>query len=99
MQEENKDNKKQIQIKAKDDIMEGKYANMVKVSHTREEFILDFISLFPPVGTLNSRVIMSPGHVKRMVVAMQDNIQKYENRFGSVELSDEPDTVNGFPVK
>ena len=90
---------KQIQIKAKDEVLAGHYANMAQINHNKEEFILDFMSVFPPAGTLNSRIIMSPGHYKRMIKAMQDNLQKYESRFGSVEASDEPETVHGFPVK
>ena len=90
---------KGINIKVKDDIVAGKYANAAQVAHTREEFILDFMSIFPPVGTLNSRIIMSPGHFKRMINAMQINLQKYEQKFGSVQQSDEPPTVHGFPVK
>ena len=42
---------------------------------------------------------MSPGHFKRMINAMQINLQKYEQKFGSVQQSDEPPTVHGFPVK
>ena len=90
---------KQIQIKAKDEVLAGKYANMAQINHNKEEFILDFMTIFPPAGTLNSRIIMSPGHYKRMIKAMQDNLQKYESRFGSVQESDEPETVHGFPVK
>jgi len=90
---------KQIQIKAKDEVLEGKYANIAQVAHTKEEFVLDFMSVFPPAGTLNSRVIMSPGHFKRMIAAMQDNLQKYEQKFGSITKADEPETIHGFPVK
>ncbi len=97
--EENQNNKKQIQIKVKDEVLEGKYANVAQVQHTREEFILDFMSIFPPAGTLNSRVIMSPGHFKRMISAMQENLSKYEQKFGNITQADEPDTVHGFPVK
>ena len=42
---------------------------------------------------------MSPGHMKRMISAMQDNLSKYEQKFGSIKESDEPETVYGFPVK
>ncbi|MFH1286322.1 MAG: DUF3467 domain-containing protein [Candidatus Magasanikbacteria bacterium] len=93
------DTKKQIQIKAQDKVLAGKYANAAQVTHTKEEFVLDFMSIFPPAGTLNSRVIMSPGHFKRMIVAMQDNLQKYESKFGSVDQAEEPDVIHGFPVK
>lgn len=90
---------KQIQIKAKDETLAGHYSNVAQISHKKEEFVLDFMSVFPPAGTLNSRVIMSPGHFKRLMKAMQDNLQKYESRFGSIQESDEPETVYGFPVK
>jgi len=57
------------------------------------------MNIFPPQGTLNSRIIMSPGHMKRMIRAMQENVQKYEQKFGVIKESDEPETVYGFPVK
>jgi len=90
---------KQIQIKVKDEVLAGSYANVAQVTHTKEEFLLDFMSVFPPAGTLNARVIMSPAHFKRMILAMQDNLRKYESQFGVVKESNEPDTVYGFPVK
>lgn len=97
MQEQNQ--QKQIQIKAKDEVVAGSYANVAQVTHTKEEFVLDFMSVFPPVGNLNSRVIMSPGHFKRMIKAMQENLGKYEQQFGNIEESSQPDVINGFPIK
>jgi hypothetical protein len=88
-----------IQIKAKDEILEGKYANVIQIQHSKEEFVLDFMSIFPPIGNLNNRVILSPGHYKRMIRAVNENLQKYEEKYGKIEISNEPDTVNGFPVK
>lgn len=95
---DNQNNNKEIQIKASDKVLAGKYANAAQVSHNQEEFILDFMSVFPPVGTLNSRVIMSPAHFKRMIRAMTDNLQKYEARFGAIKEADEPNKHFGFPV-
>jgi hypothetical protein len=80
----------QIQIKASDEILKGVYSNMATVSHTQEEFILDFLNVFPPAGTLNSRVIVFPGHMKRIVAALADNLAKYEKQFGAVKPSDAP---------
>ena len=96
---QNQEKGKQIQIKAKDEVLAGKYANVAQVTHTKEEFVLDFMSVFPPAGTLNSRVIMSPGHYKRMLKAMEDNLNKYEQKFGNITEPEESDTVHGFPVK
>jgi hypothetical protein len=92
-------NQQQIQIKAKDEILEGKYANMAQVIHNKEEFVLDFMTVFPPSGTLNARVIMSPGHFKRMIRAMQENLLKYESQFGVIQESIQPDTSFGWPIK
>lgn len=80
----------QIQIKASDDKVKGEYANMMQVMHTQEEFVVDFLNVFPPAGTLNSRVIVSPGHMKRIVAALADNLAKYEKQFGAVKPSDAP---------
>lgn len=70
---------------------------MMQILHTKEEFVLDFLNVFPPTGTLNSRVICSPGHFKRMVKAMRENLEKYENAFGKIETSEEPKGI-GFRV-
>lgn len=89
----------QIQIKATDDKLKGEYANTMQVLHTKEEFVLDFLNIFPPSGTLNARIIVSPGHFKRMLVAMQENLGKYESHFGSVSPSEVPASKIGFEAK
>lgn len=89
----------QIQIKATDEKMKGEYANMMQVLHTKEEFILDFFNVFPPTGTLNARIIVSPSHMKRMLAALADNLKKYEVQFGSVKASEAPQNPIGFEAK
>ncbi len=86
----------QVQIKASDEKLKGEYSNVMQIIHTKEEFVLDFMNVFPPTGTLNSRVILSPGHFARMVKAMEENLKKYEDKFGKVEVSKEPETKLGF---
>ena len=85
-----KEQPKQINIKITDEVMAGKYANMMQVMHTKEEFIMDFASVVPPQGVMNARVITSPGHMKRIVKALQDNLVKYEEKFGQIEESEPP---------
>ena len=92
-------NAQQIQIKATDDKLKGEYANAANIFHTREEFVLDFINIFPPTGTLNARIIVSPGHFKRMLAAMTENLKKYESQFGNVEASVAPSSSIGFQAK
>lgn len=79
----------QIQIKANDEDLKGKYSNTVQMMHTKEEFVVDFLNIFPPSGTLNSRVILSPSHFKRMIAAMSDNLKKYEDKFGKIKSTKE----------
>jgi hypothetical protein len=79
------ESKKDVRIKMPDDLVGGRYANQMVVQHTREEFVLDFLSVFPPGGTVHARVVVSPAHVKRMISALADNVRKYEAQFGAIE--------------
>ena len=87
---------RQIKIKAKDDDLKGKYSNLMQIIHTKDEFLLDFFLVSPPQGILSSRIIMSPGHLKRMIKALQENIEKYEKKFGKIEIVEVPEQKIGF---
>ncbi len=92
--------KQQIQIKASDEKLKGEYSNVMQILHTQEEFVLDFLNVFPPTGTLNSRIVVTPGHFKRMIKAMEDNLKKYEDKFGKVKEADTPEEKGiGFQAK
>jgi len=80
----------QIKIRAQDADLKGVYSNVMKVSHNQEEFILDFFNIVDSVGVLSSRIILSPGHLKRMIAALEDNLKKYEDRFGLITPSQAP---------
>lgn len=79
-----------INIKISDEMLKGAYANMMMVQHSKEEFVLDFINLAPPNGIVTSRVITSPGHCKRIVNALNENLKKYEEQFGVVTEASTP---------
>lgn len=74
----------QVQINASDEVARGRYSNNMLVTHTREEFILDFLLTAPNGTQLVSRVMVSPGHMKRVLAALSDNMSKYEANFGEV---------------
>lgn len=99
MEKENEKKNQQIQIKVHDELLKGSYATMAQISHGSEEFILDFINHIPPVGQLVSRVIVSPSHFKRLVKAMQENLENYEKQFGTISLAVVPDQQIGFRVE
>ncbi len=79
-----------INIKMPDDKLAGAYANMMMVAHTQEEFILDFMNVTPPQGVVTARIITSPGHLKRIIAALTDNLKKYESQFGPVKEASAP---------
>jgi len=89
---------KEIKIRIRDEDLKGNYSNLMQVLHTKEEFILDFFLVSPPQGTLVSRIIMSPGHFKRMIRALEENIAKYEGKFGKIEEAEIPESSIGFKV-
>ena len=79
----------------------GVYANLMMVSHRKEEFILDFLFVPPQqqvgaqTAALRSRVITTPEHAKRIIRALQENIQRYEASFGAIsEATDLPRQVH-----
>jgi hypothetical protein len=79
-----------IEIKISDEELKGRYSNLLRITHTREEFFLDFIQLAPPQGVVTARVVTSPGHLKRIVRALGANLARYEESFGPVAEADDP---------
>lgn len=86
----------QMQIKASDDVLRGTYANALQISHTKDEVVFDFLSIFPPQGNLVSRIITSPSHAKQIVAALEENLKKYEAQFGKLTASETPKQNFGF---
>ncbi len=74
----------------------GVYTNNMLITHNREEFVMDFSFIIPPVGTVTARIITSPGHIKRIISALQDNVKKYESKFGTIIQAEEPKGPIGF---
>ena len=81
---------KAVQVDFPQHLKGGVYSNFLVITHTKEEFILDFMMVVQPVGAVTSRVVMSPGHLKRTIAALQENLNKYESKFGKIEQADEP---------
>lgn len=76
----------QIQINTVDEMSRGKYSNLMLVSHSPDEFMLDWL-LNSPNGThLVSRIILSPSNVKRTIEALTINLKQYEDKFGTVKV-------------
>ncbi len=88
----------QMEIKIADNFAGGEYANAMQVSHSKDEFIMTFLNIIPPSGRVCGKIITSPGHIKRMISALNDNLKKYEEKFGSITESESPKEGIGFKI-
>ncbi|MEI6627018.1 MAG: DUF3467 domain-containing protein [bacterium] len=88
----------QQQIEIKDMFAGAEYANGMQIGHNKEEFLLTFINLAGGNGRVCGKIITTPAHVKRMILAMQDNLKQYEATFGKVEQAEAPKEQMGFKV-
>ena len=81
--------KHQIKIELEDNIGQGEYVNFAIVTHSPAEFVMDFIRVLPGMtkSKVKSRLIMAPMHAKTLMMALQDNIKKYENKFGEIKIA------------
>ena len=97
MAEENQ-NQNQIDIELDENVAEGVYSNLAIISHSHSEFVVDFVRLLPgvPKAKVKSRIILTPGHAKRLIRALSDNINRYEDQFG--EIDEEQGNVPSFPM-
>ena len=83
---ENK-NIQQINIELNQEVSEGEYANFVVVTHSPAEFVMDFTKILPGVtkAKVHSRIIMAPPHAKAYLMALTDNIEKFESKYGEIK--------------
>lgn len=84
---ENPNESDQLNIELSEEVAQGIYSNLAVISHSSSEFIMDFIRLMPgvPKAKVQSRIILTPEHAKRLLSALQDNIAKYESQFGPIK--------------
>lgn len=98
MEEDKKSkNPNQINIELPEEIAEGIYSNLAMIAHSNSEFVIDFIRLMPgvPKAKVKSRIVITPEHAKRLLGALKDNIEKYEQNFGPIKKSEE---APKFPI-
>jgi len=84
--------KPQLNIELKPEVAGGNYSNLAVISHSKTEFIIDFAQMMPgiPKPSVCSRIVMAPEHAKRLMNALIDNIGKYEQQFGQINLGGAP---------
>jgi hypothetical protein len=82
----------QVQIEIDPATANGVFVNFAMVNHTDSEFTLDLLYLHPeaPKATVRARAILTPRHMKRLLIAMQENLTRYESLFGTVDATPSP---------
>ncbi len=90
------DKNKELSIELSEEIAEGTYSNLAIITHSNTEFVLDFIRVMPgiPKAKVKSRIILTPEHAKRFMIAMLDNIEKFEKINGKINANEGP----SFPL-
>ncbi len=83
----------QIQINTTDELSRGRYANSMIVGHGPEEFTIDWLVQAHNGTFLVARIVVTPGHMKRIVKALEENLFKYEHSFGEIRTIEPPPTM------
>ncbi|WDF57462.1 DUF3467 domain-containing protein [Mucilaginibacter sp. KACC 22063] len=84
-------NESQLNIELSEDIAEGIYSNLAVITHSNAEFVVDFIRVLPgvPKAKVKSRIILTPEHAKRLLTALKENIEKFEDANGRIRTHEE----------
>lgn len=85
----------QLNIELTEEIAEGTYSNLAIITHSPSEFVVDFIKVMPgtPKAKVKSRIVLTPQHAKRLMRALQDNIEKFESIHGEIKDTEAPNSI------
>jgi hypothetical protein len=85
--DDNTQKQQQLNIELSEEIAQGVYSNLAVITHSSSEFVVDFVRIMPgiPKANVKSRIILTPEHAKRLLLALQDNIKKYEAVNGTIK--------------
>ena len=97
MAQENKP--QNLNLSISDEVAKGTYSNLAIITHSPAEFIIDFAQALPGKegATVRERILMNPIHAKRLLMALNDNVKKYENTFGTIDEPHVPGPHDAIP--
>ncbi len=83
--------KNELKITLDESTAQGTYSNLAIIAHSSSEFIVDFVRVVPGAknAKVHSRVIMTPENTKRLLIALEDNIRKYEAQNGEIKFQNQ----------
>ena len=90
-----------IEIQLDEQVAQGNYCNLAIIAHSTSEFILDFATMLPglPKARVKSRVVLTPEHAKRLLLSLQENITRYENNVGKINIPTKQPIIEPFGSK
>src|SRR5699024_2192353 len=97
-QQNKKGQQHKINIELDPKVAQGIYSNLAIINHSATEFVVDFVSIMTgmPKNKVKSRIILTPQHAKRLLKALGDNIQRFENKHGTIKDYDQPNIPLNF---
>lgn len=87
--------KKMPRFIVREEVKKGVYCDAIRIMHNPYGFTIDFAQGIPEetgeiTFLVHSRIVMSPQHAKAMLLALEENVKKWEASFGEVKLKKEP---------
>ena len=88
-----------LNLSISDEVSQGTYSNLAIITHSPTEFIIDFAQALPGKegATVRQRILMNPIHAKRLLMALNDNVKKFEDNFGAIEEPRLPGPHDAIP--
>lgn len=71
-------------------VARGVFATGVIIIDGPYEFVIDYVMALASPKAVVARVVMSPVVLDQFIIAMKDNIQKFEQRFGPIPSAPKP---------
>lgn len=89
-QNDKNQNANQLNIELSEETADGIYSNLAVITHSNQEFVLDFIRVMPGIAKakVKARIVLTPQHAKRFLRALSDNLTKYESMYGEITESE-----------
>lgn len=91
----------QVQVQLGEKEAEGIYSNLVLISHSTSEFILDFARMLPgvPKAKVYSRIVMTPQNAKSLHAVLARNLETYEQKHGKITAAGTPESTREIGFK
>ncbi|MBA7568804.1 hypothetical protein ES708_10539 [subsurface metagenome] len=98
-QNKNKQRERQVRIEIDDTVADGLYANLAFIASNKSEVIVDFARFLPgnTRGKVISRVIMAPHIAKNFLNSLNESIERYEKKFGTIAIEQNAKNI-GFKI-